>query len=45
MSDVAYITVAIIANEEEAVTALKQVVGHLQWGGYTVVAGGATNEE
>lgn len=45
MDDIAYITVAIRANEEEAVKALQQVVGHLQWGGYTVIAGGATNEE
>jgi len=45
MDDIAYITVAILASEDEAVKALKQVVGHLQWGGITVLAGGASNEE
>lgn len=45
MEDIAYLTIAIQADEKVAMDCLRQAIGHLQWGGITVIGGGATNEE
>jgi hypothetical protein len=42
MSDVHYLTIAIQANEKEATESLRRCVGHLQWGGIIVIAGGVS---
>jgi len=44
MSDVHYLTIAILANEKEATESLRRCVGHLQWGGINVIAGGVDSE-